>query len=111
MSSHSLRCFSNGQVSINRTQSSCDYWSLLTEEELAFANLEVFPNPSTDFIRISAELAISSLELRDLSGKLIRRYAKDKKELLLPQGAGIYLLKVEFKNGNRQIIKVQKLAS
>jgi|GEM_PF-3106214 len=111
LSSHSLRCFSNGQVSINRTQSSCDYWSLLSKEELAFANLEVFPNPSAGFIRISAELAISSLELRGLSGKLIKRYAKGKKELLLPAEAGIYLLKVEFETGASQIIKVQKLGS
>jgi hypothetical protein len=111
LSTHSLRCFSDNDISLNRSSSSqaCDYWSLLSTSELDLARLEVFPNPSAGTIRIKADLDITSLELMDLSGQKLKSYAKEERELRLPYQSGLYLLKVSFENGSQELVKLQRI--
>ena len=111
LSTHSLRCFSDNYISLNRSASSqaCDYWSLLSTRELDLAHLEVFPNPSNGAIRLKADLDITSLELMDLKGQKLKSYTKEERELSLPDQNGIYLLKVSFENGSQQLVKLQRI--
>lgn len=108
---HSLRCYSDQAISLNRSTSNqaCNYWSLLSSPELELAHVEVFPNPSQGLIQLRAELEITAIELLDLRGQKLRSYSGEQSELRLPHQSGLYLLKVAFENGNERLVKVQRL--
>ena len=109
--SHNLRCFSDKDLSLNRSTNNqaCDYWSLLTSEELEIAQLDIFPNPSHGIIQLKTDLEINSIVLLDLNGRTLRSYSINETELELPSNQGLYLLQVTLENGGRHIVKVQRL--
>lgn len=109
--SHNLRCFSDKDLSLNRSTNNqaCDYWSLLTSEELEIAQLDIFPNPSHGIIQLKTDLEINSIVLLDLNGRTLRSYSINETELELPNNQGLYLLQVTLENGGRHIVKVQRL--
>lgn len=76
-------------------------------EELYFS---VFPNPTYDGI-----LTIENCEpmitttLYDSNGKMIHTYLGNKKQIILPKMAGMYVLLVRFKSGTYQYKRIMKL--
>lgn len=109
--SHNLRCYSDNDLSLNRSTNNqaCDYWSLLSNEELEIAKLDIFPNPSHGVIKLKTDLEINSIALLDLNGRTLRNYSINETELELPSNNVLYLLQVTLKNGGQYIVKVQRL--
>jgi len=105
LNTYSLRCFSNGNLSFNRSNASCDYWSLLGLEEENILSFKIYPNPSSGWITIDALQQISTVEVYDLTGRLLAVYEKQT-TLELPPQSGLYLLNVTFKNGEQAVQKV-----
>lgn len=73
--------------------------SLVSTQEFDFANsISLFPNPSNDFITIQSKTEeINSVEIIDISGKLIESYNFQKKTIQLDVSnihAGMYLVKI-----------------
>lgn len=69
---------------------------------LAKESIRVFPNPSTDYVWVEANQRIESIQLMDITGKLVKAFAasNDKQRLALPNNMnkGMYLLKVQLKD-------------
>ncbi|MFL9833502.1 T9SS type A sorting domain-containing protein [Chryseobacterium terrae] len=67
------------------------------------------PNPTTDFISFKSKMEISSVEIFDIGGRLINSQAlKDDKIDVRNFSAGVYTLKINYKNGlstTKKIIK------
>jgi hypothetical protein len=71
-------------------------------------NVEVFPNPFIDEIRISSEEPILSLALFDIRGRLVvKRLSSSTLQGLESLPPGVYLLKIETTDGveNVKVIK------
>jgi hypothetical protein len=106
LASHSLRCFQNQQISFNRTNRDCDYFSKIGLEELEVHTVKVYPQPSTGEIQIKSETPIVSLEIRDLKGRSIQSFAPTQ-SLKLDLKPGLYLLEIRFENGSSYMHKIQ----
>lgn len=64
-------------------------------------SIKVYPNPATDFVNISAEEVISSVEIYNISGQLVNTLQPHAKSLQVNTGdltAGVYTAKVIMKN-------------
>lgn len=109
--SHNLRCFSDNDLSLNRSTNNqaCDYWSLLSNKEFEIAQLNIFPNPSHGIIQLKTHLKTNSIALLDINGRTLRNYSINDTELELPSNKGLYLLRVTLENGSQHLIKVQRL--
>lgn len=60
----------------------------------------VYPNPATDFISINADEKIFSVEIMDLSGKIISSVVNDFNRIDLSEYAsGIYMIKIKYQDG------------
>lgn len=103
---HSLRCFIDDNMSLNRTNRDCDYFSKIGLEELETVKVKVYPQPSSGLINIESESRLESVEIRDLKGRSLRSYAPSK-QIQLDLGPGLYLLEIRFENGRTHIQKVQ----
>ena len=67
------------------------------------STFKIFPNPTNEIIRLSHEnnLEIQSIQLVDMSGKLIRTFHKDEKELNINGiTKGIYLMNIQTKESS-----------
>ncbi|MES2630305.1 MAG: glycoside hydrolase family 9 protein [Bacteroidota bacterium] len=77
--------------------------------ENGLSGLKIFPNPAQEFIVIDSPRAIATLELYEVSGKLvIREQASATNQLFLPVVPGFYLLKVTLVSGetiSKRIVK------
>lgn len=106
LASHSLRCFSSPQLSVNVGSNPCDQWSNIGLEEQTVKQFRVYPNPSNDFINVEADFELSALELRSLDGRLIARHVTDFNEIPLPQAEGLYILVLITPSGERLVEKL-----
>lgn len=92
-----LRCFEDNNVTQYSTgiSPSCTYIAYLGTNELAAQHINIFPNPSSDFIEIhNPDHTVFSYEIHDLSGKLIQKgEASDIINLDLIQ-TGVYSIKL-----------------
>lgn len=73
--------------------------NLATNEQSSVNNdISVFPNPTTDVINVKTGSAITSAEIFDLKGGLIRNYNDGKSQISISDlPKGVYLLKVKTK--------------
>ena len=80
---------------------------LSTDKDLDLdSTLKLYPNPATDTIHISAKVALSSLALYDVYGKLVLKKETDSKSLDVSQlNSGIYFLEVSS-NSEKVVKKV-----
>jgi len=69
--------------------------------------INLYPNPSADYIIIDSPVTISSWTLFDLNGNMLKHSINDYKIQLSDLIAGIYLLKIETANSvvTKKIIK------
>ncbi len=105
LSNHTLRCFSNDDISINLTSGACNSWAYISLAETTVSDFKIFPNPSNDFIYIDAKNEITHVELLTIDGKQIRKEAFSG-SVELPKQSGMYLLVLHFKDGGKTAIKV-----
>ncbi|GGG54082.1 T9SS type A sorting domain-containing protein [Epilithonimonas arachidiradicis] len=77
------------------------------ENNLSKNNIKIYPNPAKDFINITSQKEINSVEILDQSGKRISESRELKINISnLPKG--IYILKIKFSDRNSSIQKLIK---
>lgn len=69
----------------------------------------IYPNPFTDIITISGDVALQSVVVYDLSGKMIKEFKGSEKTISLHSlTSGVYMVKLNMKNGNSKTVKAVK---
>ncbi|MDO5616279.1 MAG: T9SS type A sorting domain-containing protein [Cruoricaptor ignavus] len=69
----------------------------------------IYPNPFKDFISIKNHENIASISIIDIAGRLVKQVNKPTEKLLLPElKSGLYILKIQHKNGKTTSEKVLK---
>ena len=112
-----IRCYSSGNEFIDfDPDHECDatYIPVATHNISDQINVNVYPNPSTNFVNVKceSEVSIHSIEVIDLAGNAVRKvegspnvsvYNIDLQEL----SSGMYILNIQSDQGNavRKIIK------
>ena len=84
------------------------YHSLHIDENKIDSSIQIYPNPSNDYINIKANSAISSLQLYDVQGRLLQTKIINTNNTILDitdKSNGIYFLKVTSDRG----IKLEKV--
>ncbi|NML72469.1 T9SS type A sorting domain-containing protein [Chryseobacterium sp. RP-3-3] len=82
-----------------------------TQETMQYDNrVQVYPNPVKDNFRINnpEKLSISSVEIMDASGKLVRRLKGSEEYHVSDLPKGNYILKIKNKDGHTKITKLIK---
>ena len=69
--------------------------------------INLYPNPSTDYIRIDSPVAITSWTLFSLSGSVLKHSVSDLQIQVIDLSAGFYILKIDTADGvvTKKIIK------
>ncbi|UWX61671.1 T9SS type A sorting domain-containing protein [Chryseobacterium oranimense] len=62
--------------------------------------IEVYPNPASDFIKISSSAKIKSVEIYDAAGKKIQAGLENNKVDIRNLSPGSYLINIKSENGN-----------
>ena len=68
--------------------------SLLGTEEVTLDSLQVFPNPTNDYIYIRALEKVDKVEVYDLLGKLVLLNKQTERVNLSSLSKGLYLVKI-----------------
>lgn len=82
--------------------------NLVSLDELDELGSKVFPNPTTGNITVSSNKEISTITLTDVRGKVILEVTNSTQIMFEEQPAGIYLLKIEYPNGEFETHKIIK---
>ena len=110
VANHSLRCFTQGAVSLNLTNRACDHWSFVGVDEQALSKqLKVYPNPSNGIIKIDLPALSKNLQIFNAMGQLLmNKEIRNSESLELDLGAraGLYLIVVELTEGTAVQTKV-----
>jgi len=71
-------------------------------------DIEVYPNPTKDFINIKTNLKITSCKIIDLAGKVIAEYQGATKQINFQNGflKGVYFLEINTEENNTFIKKI-----
>jgi hypothetical protein len=77
--------------------------------EMGLNGLSVYPNPFIDQLYLSDPGSISTVEIKDLTGKMIFRGQNLEEFSLTKLNSGIYLLVVEASNGQKKLYRVVKV--
>jgi serine protease AprX len=71
-------------------------------------SVSIYPNPTSSILNIQSDKEISGLQLISVEGKLIRKYGNQTQLNMEELPKGVYILKVQLKNGQTEIKKVVK---
>ncbi|WP_051878914.1 ELWxxDGT repeat protein [Chryseobacterium sp. FH1] len=92
-----------------------ELWSVTTDAAMAVTDFNktkfrVYPNPASDVVNISGDSKISSVQVYDLSGKVLSNQTSDSKQLQmnvsdLPKGNYIIKVLSDGKSSSHKIIK------
>lgn len=86
-----------------------DAGCLSTSENEKKDAVKVHPNPFSEIININKPELVKSIQLSDLSGKMVRNNVKVESVLRLNDlSQGVYILLLDMKDGSRQSIKIIK---
>jgi Zn-dependent metalloprotease len=86
--------------------------TVATNDDLAQETITIVPNPSSDNVTIQANQPIETILLYDLNGRIIKKETPSKLSTNLDistLNTGIYVLKINFANGNSMSKKVVKV--
>jgi hypothetical protein len=102
-----------GGFSINATTGGIYKWDASTylKPVSEIQNLQIYPNPASNFINIKSNKEITKIEIFNSIGQSIISEKYYQNELMLNIGSlkqGIYLLKIYDKNGNTGVYKLIK---
>ncbi|WP_130734265.1 peptide-N-glycosidase F-related protein [Flavobacterium sp. J27] len=84
--------------------------TLLSTEDFNITTIDIYPNPTTNFINVKSSIVVTSVELLDLEGRVLTSQivnGYDCKYDLSTMAKGIYFLKVNA-DQNSQIEKIIK---
>ena len=71
--------------------------------------IQIYPNPTTDFINISSKEKINTAEIYDINGRMLLKTNKIDDEISLENlNSGIYLILLQLENGKTEIQKIIK---
>ena len=81
------------------------YSNVVTLDRGKLINISVYPNPAKSRININSDVSIMSIQLLDMSGKLVRRYTPVANNSYSLDGikSGLYLMQVTGKEGSEQV--------
>lgn len=83
--------------------------SLSVSEMSGKDNIQIYPNPTADFVHISSKEKIKTLALFDMSGKQMMSKSNPENKISLESyPKGMYLLKIIFENGKSETRKIVK---
>ena len=83
--------------------------TLSTTEVETNNKLSIYPNPTTDFLNINSEIAISELKISDINGRIINNLQFIDDKLYVGElQKGIYFIKIIDINGNISTEKIIK---
>lgn len=68
--------------------------------------IQVYPNPGEGFYRIETSEPLHSIQISDLSGKIITAMQEPAEEFLLNARPGIYLALIQTKSGYRRTLRL-----
>ncbi len=101
----STKCESATTMVTATVDSAC----MATSEVENIKEIKIYPNPFTDFITISEAKDVSTVQVIDISGRLVKTITKPARQINLQDlKSGMYLLKFEFKDGATKIAKAIK---
>ena len=76
--------------------------------DLAFDNLSVYPNPTNNVLNIKIDESLSTIQLKDITGKLVKTFQANSTQLNIAEfESGIYFLEIANET-NKSVIKVIK---
>lgn len=84
------------------------YDKCLGTEEVNLNFVSIYPNPTSDILKIKSEIPVKQLQLISFEGKVVRKYNASSQLNIGDLPAGIYILKVQFENGKTEVKKVVK---
>lgn len=106
LSYHGLRCFQSDLLNITLSSTACDYYSGVGIMELGRVPLKIYPNPSQGNFKIESDRDFQKLEVYNLSGSYLLSL-KPSSLYTLNLDPGLYLLRIEFEDGQSQFEKIQ----
>ena len=103
-----IRCYSDAQIDTNFQTITCDYvlTTAIKEQNNKF-DIEIYPNPVSDFLTINTNYSVDRIELYDITGKLVMTTD----ELIFDLSHlvnGEYIIKLFFETGERIENKIIK---
>lgn len=76
--------------------------------DLTFENLSVYPNPTNDILNIKVDEALSSIDIMDITGKVVKTFPANSAQLNIAElENGIYFLELANES-NKSVVKVIK---
>ncbi|MEO6168305.1 MAG: T9SS type A sorting domain-containing protein [Chitinophagales bacterium] len=105
-----IRCYSDDQIDTSFQLIACDYRLVTSINEVSTTTqINVFPNPVQNKLTIQSEQPIETVELKDLTGKILIKTSQ--LNLNCEQiSNGVYILTVYFKSGQKLEKKIIKNA-
>lgn len=65
-------------------------------------NVKIYPNPAKDLVNIAADISVTSIEIYSMTGKLIKTFSKETKQINVSElNSGIYLLRVKSEGADQ----------
>ena len=81
--------------------------TLSVSENFALSNLKTYPNPTTSFVTIQSDLEIENIAVYNQVGQLVSNQ-KNTQVDLSNVASGIYILHLDFENGQKSVQKIIK---
>lgn len=80
----------------------------LSTSVFANQNLEIYPNPTKDWLTVKSATSINRLEILDTNGRVVRAYSKKNTISLKSLLKGVYFVKIYFSDGKAVTQKIIK---
>jgi len=98
-----LRCFENDTIKYNFVSFPCDSSFTSSQNVLEDIDLKIYPNPTTEFIKVNSTTPNFDYELFTLEGKLIEKDNITKTHKIQLPKSGVFILRI--REGERWIAK------